>query len=110
MRIATDPVAPRIAASVIIRLRRELLDNIGERRANTTIDAVNGRKVTLAEQESHAILDDGSTEGVANTRATVAQWNILAAGASLLVELVRQNIVQLAVKHAFQNVQRARPR
>jgi hypothetical protein len=49
--------------------------------------------VPLAEQQRNAILDDGTTESIANTGTTVAQRDILAAGAPFLMELIGQNVV-----------------
>ena len=49
------------------------------------IGAIDGGEVTLAEQQRNAVLDDGATEGIADTRATVAQRDILTAGTTFLI-------------------------
>ena len=77
-----------------------LLDYIRERCTDCMIGAVDGWKVSLAEQERNAIFDYGAAERIANAGATVAQRDIFTAGTPFFVELIRQNIVQLAIEYA----------
>ena len=95
MRIATEPMAPRIAASVIIRLRRVSFDDVGQGSADRAVGAIDGRKMPLAEQQRNAVLHHDAAQRVAHAGSAVPQRNVFAARAPLLMELVRQDIVNL---------------
>ncbi len=64
----------------------------------------------FAEQQRDAVLDDDARQRVAHVRAAVAQRDVFAAGGALVVELEGQHVIERAVEHAPQDVERARAR
>ena len=81
------------------------LGDIGERGTDCAIGAVDGREVAFAEQQRDAVLHHDAAQRIAHTGPAAAQRDVFPARTTLFVELVRQDIVQLAVQHALQNIQ-----
>ncbi len=79
---------------------------VGQEITKIEIRTDDGRKVTFAEQEGHAVFHDGSAKGIADAWAALPDRNVLAAGAALLVKLVGQHVIDGAREHAAQHVER----
>ena len=74
------------------------------------VGAIDRREVTFAEQQRNAVLHHDAAQRIAHAGSAVAQRDIFTARTTLFVELVRQDIVQLAVQHTLQDIQRPRAR
>ena len=74
------------------------------------VGAIDRREVTLAEQQRNAVLHHDAAQRIAHAGSAVAQRNVFTARATLFVELVWQDVVQLAVQDTLQDIQRARAR